>query len=63
MIVLFLRISDKPINFEISLGNAGNSLDGQTQSSASQNEDGKGSHPKKKRINKDIGLKGGRGSI
>ena len=31
---------DKPISFEISLGNAGNSLDGQTQASATQNEDG-----------------------
>ena len=35
------RIMDKPISFEISLGNAGNSLDGQTQASATQNEDGK----------------------
>ena len=31
---------DKPISFEISMGNAGNSLDGQTQASATQNEDG-----------------------
>ena len=35
------RIMDKPISFEISLGNAGNSLDSQTQASATQNEDGK----------------------
>ena len=34
------RIMDKPISFEISLGNAGNSLDVQTQASATQNEDG-----------------------
>ena len=35
------RITDKPMSFEISLGNAGNSLDGQTQSTAAtQNEDG-----------------------
>lgn len=31
---------DKPISFEISMGNAGNSLDGQAQSSVTQNEDG-----------------------
>ena len=33
---------DKPISFEISLGNAGNSLDGQTQAgtATNQSEDG-----------------------
>ena len=33
---------DKPISFEISLGNAGNSLDGQTQAgtATTQSEDG-----------------------
>ena len=37
-----IRLTDKPISFEISLGNAGNSLDGQTQpGSATQNEDGR----------------------
>ena len=35
------RLTDKPISFEISLGNAGNSLDGQLQTMATQNEDGK----------------------
>jgi hypothetical protein len=33
-------LTDKPISFEMSLGNAGNSLDGQLQTMATQNEDG-----------------------
>ena len=34
------RISDKSIQFELSMGNAGNSLDGQMISSAGKGEDG-----------------------
>ena len=35
------RLADKPVSFEISLGNAGNSLDGQLQTVANtENEDG-----------------------
>ena len=37
---LLFRLTDKPISFEMSLGNAGNSLDGQLQTMTTQNEDG-----------------------
>ena len=36
------RLTDKPISFEMSLGNAGNTLDGQLQNVVSQNEEGEG---------------------
>ena len=37
----YSRLTDKPISFEMSLGNAGNTLDGQLQQNvASQNEEG-----------------------
>ena len=39
---IYSRLTDKPISFEMSLGNAGNSLDGQLQNVASQNEEGEG---------------------
>ena len=35
-------MTDKPISFEMSLGNAGNTLDGQLQNVVSQNEEGEG---------------------